>query len=484
MKMKAALIVFLLTGFLLSGCQQTPEINQVIHKEQIYGSSSSDNRSEEVSEANNQESVLDNSGLFTKNYVSEKGMLEVNISSTVINNDNGSFDTNFMVPVGFKSSLVKNIISYFFPNDEIYEDTSHILTKSDIQEKIVALKSKEWKIEENDNSQVDEGSSWSSNEGLISDSNEYIEYLQKQYETAPNEYPLNPISMDTIIDSNEKGINVGIMGLPNGTIPTLEIAFSDDNMDNILSYRALPKGYDYFDIFQPLNDTPRQLSLSVGDATEIATDLMKQLGFEDYTISATYLGNKYDTNLASPEFFESRLYLEESPQCYIFRFSRTQNGLNANDVRFHDNDTLGVQNDTYIKLFKEEMIELAIDDSGIIGFTWEYPVGNKEVAQQNLSLLGASKSIDIFMDQMKQLGAGIESSGVGNETKRSINIDTIRLGTMQAVAKDKKLTCLVIPVWDFYGYVVDGEDKKMNAGYSIMTINALDGSIIDRGVGY
>ena len=47
---------------------------------------------------------------------------------------------------------------------------------------------------------------------------------------------------------------------------------------------------------------------------------------------------------------------------------------------------------------------------------------------------------------------------------------------------------LLIPVWDFYGYetitYADGQTLTMPDVYSMLTINAVDGSIIDVKKGY
>ena len=57
---------------------------------------------------------------------------------------------------------------------------------------------------------------------------------------------------------------------------------------------------------------------------------------------------------------------------------------------------------------------------------------------------------------------------------RTIEIERIELGLMRVLEPDSLDTGVVVPVWDFYG----------KSGETYITINAVDGSIIDRRVGY
>ena len=71
----------------------------------------------------------------------------------------------------------------------------------------------------------------------------------------------------------------------------------------------------------------------------------------------------------------------------------------------------------------------------------------------------------------------------------TFNITRVQLGLMRITEKDSTDTALLIPVWDFFGtYTMNvGEgDSSVNhdTNTSRLTINAIDGSIIDRSLGY
>ena len=57
---------------------------------------------------------------------------------------------------------------------------------------------------------------------------------------------------------------------------------------------------------------------------------------------------------------------------------------------------------------------------------------------------------------------------------------------MRVHEKDSMYTSLLIPVWDFIGTTTPG-GKPMDDNaeeYVLLTVNAIDGSIIDRTLGY
>ena len=63
-----------------------------------------------------------------------------------------------------------------------------------------------------------------------------------------------------------------------------------------------------------------------------------------------------------------------------------------------------------------------------------------------------------------------------------IEIDRVVLGYARISEADSYDTGLMVPVWDFQGKKTDEYGTEYKGG--IMTINAIDGSVIDRSLGY
>ena len=70
---------------------------------------------------------------------------------------------------------------------------------------------------------------------------------------------------------------------------------------------------------------------------------------------------------------------------------------------------------------------------------------------------------------------------------KNITVTAVRLGLMRIIEKDNNDTAYLVPVWDFFGtYDSDGGTLVIGEdGYeTLLTINAVDGSVIDRTLGY
>ena len=71
-----------------------------------------------------------------------------------------------------------------------------------------------------------------------------------------------------------------------------------------------------------------------------------------------------------------------------------------------------------------------------------------------------------------------------------ITVDHIEFGLTRITEQDKRDSGLLVPAWDFFGTMIyineqDGQTKEYKDGpIPILTVNAVDGSIINRSLGY
>ena len=86
----------------------------------------------------------------------------------------------------------------------------------------------------------------------------------------------------------------------------------------------------------------------------------------------------------------------------------------------------------------------------------------------------------------------VTNAYLSDDMSKTINVDRIELGLMRITDPATRSSGLVIPVWDFFGDVSiawkDGEisyseldDDPLD---SVLTINAIDGTLVDRNIGY
>lgn len=80
----------------------------------------------------------------------------------------------------------------------------------------------------------------------------------------------------------------------------------------------------------------------------------------------------------------------------------------------------------------------------------------------------------------------------GFVTVRNMDIDKVRLTLMRVRSNDSLSDGTIIPVWDFYGTVsahaADAQHSNLVSDelhYGVvLSINAIDGTVVDRALGY
>lgn len=133
-----------------------------------------------------------------------------------------------------------------------------------------------------------------------------------------------------------------------------------------------------------------------------------------------------------------------------------------------------------------ENLTLVYNEEGLVNFTWENPYEVEKVSDEYLFLLPFSEIQNIFEEMIvKKYQDWLD----GNEDMRlNFEIDEVRLGYMRVREKNNSSEATMVPVWDFMGtqrIAYENEIYDESSVYnSYLTINALDGTIIDRGFGY
>ncbi|MDE7133577.1 MAG: hypothetical protein K2O65_17595 [Lachnospiraceae bacterium] len=137
----------------------------------------------------------------------------------------------------------------------------------------------------------------------------------------------------------------------------------------------------------------------------------------------------------------------------------------------------------------EEMTFIYTDD-GLRTFEWQNPYIIEDMSGEYVFLLPFSDISDIFEEMLlKKHADGFNNEGYTID----IQVEQVVLSYMRV--RDKgSLEGTLIPVWDFFGtetYKKAGEvDFVIDRGYdgvfpqSLLTVNAMDGTIVDRAAGY
>ena len=259
-------------------------------------------------------------------------------------------------------------------------------------------------------------------------------------------------------------------------------------------------------------DNMNGITATPDEAVEIGKRFIEKMGesgFEASLVTAGYM-NVGEGNS------------DNDPQCYDIFFTRSVEGVKtsyhtdkyfgsqapASTTQFNGldgaadipSDFTDPDTNQYAPFWPQEYIELFITDQGVFKMHWEMPSMQTDVVNENVELLPFDEIQRIFEQQMGVSGSFTGSYTGGNIIRRDITITRIELGMTQIREKNTYAGLIMVPTWNFYGYetytceeqVEQGYDLDENNqfvndelfGHSFMTINAVDGSIVNWELGY
>ena len=170
---------------------------------------------------------------------------------------------------------------------------------------------------------------------------------------------------------------------------------------------------------------------------------------------------------------------------YIFYFTRM---LDETPVTYTSSYGGGLEDmDSTLSPWSYERCNVIVGDDGIqkVELCNPYEIG--EIQTENVKLMSFEEIIKIYEQMMEVSNADLPEE----EKKRTYHIRRITLGLTRIYNPNADNdTGLLVPAWDFFGgFGVDaGEYQFDNDGeestQSFMTINAIDGTVIDRELGY
>ena len=145
----------------------------------------------------------------------------------------------------------------------------------------------------------------------------------------------------------------------------------------------------------------------------------------------------------------------------------------------------GYMEEEYAPAPEQETINIGVRDGHVIHCMWYQPFHVTETVNENVQLLPFETIADVFRKN-------IFLSIFADEDMNTIYlyVTDVKLSYMRIKQKDSDAYYL-LPVWDFLGYAKKSEDEQLDeyaqktfAGQTLLTINAVDGTVIDRTFGY
>lgn len=356
-----------------------------------------------------------------------------------------------------------------------------------------------------------------------------IEKAEEAYKTAPKqrvmkkveppfpfkEEPIDPVLADPGIGNSFIGPEIGSMNSFYGIVPMedgnyyrYEMVKSDSRPMEVsikkvsgiseieesrqslwLDYVSMKTLYEWLPDKEKIAS---DIGISIEDAKKIADEKISKLNLQGMEMSAS----EYAVEIGGHSGFPSKEDLKNVG--YGFHYTRKLNGIPIT----YTSETGGFRGNTHseIKPWCYEALDVYVTKDGIdmASFTNQYDIG--DTMANHLELMPFDDIMAIYEKMMEIQYADLfidkrtPGADVGAPLKaRTYRVNRIVFGYSRIYGpQDGELAGILVPVWDFFGeYENDyGEGGKMGGNLvreehrSFLTINALDGTVINRQSGY
>ena len=271
-----------------------------------------------------------------------------------------------------------------------------------------------------------------------------------------------------------------------------------DDYSNVMWFSKSPLGYEncgcYIAELRPMNELSEgadhcdplpgeTADLSREEAEAQAKEFLAKIGAEDFICregerltSLETLTVQKHTNFHEKEKDYARTY-------WVLRYYRSVGGAPVEQPS-GTKESDGTEKDSYQqKMWPAEVIELRINDSGIVWMQWSAPLEITETVVENAAVKPFSE-ITAACEKMLPMTATNEIA----DLQTDIQIDRVTLSYSRISEKDDFDKGLIVPVWAFYGTrKVTGEDyydQHLSFSGVQLALNAIDASVIDAKLGY
>ena len=513
---------------MLTGCAQTPESSLVKPKgssamdaykeaddsvdmvenntasdEAATGSTSAASENGSTNDSNNSSSAasaakttirdLINAPQTYKSQVTDdSAKLVVNTDATVEIPDVDKISAISVTPAEVTQDLLDRITDAFFSDATLYTaDSYYVQTKSEIKEILDGLK------EDVANGNLDPNNWGTDDDGnYIYDIYADIEYWESAYEEAPETKTLvegRPVAGATSQASDgqimEENSFSGVAVMNDGSEYYYRTYSSGSDTLAVRIRKTAKAGgealptdttwFEYTDSSGFQKPTEESIGLSLEDAKKLVQEKVDKMGITD--LQCTGWNYAVCTNL------EDDNTLSNIGTGYQIYYNRVINGVPITQTMDSGGNLEDM--DSTMETWSYESLTFFVDKDGIASVAYCDPYTIGETKTENLSLLPFSEIMKTYEKMMVVTNA----DNMEYDNSRVYDIDRIVLGYARIYEPSKDAhTGLLVPVWDFFGTrkvesEYDGESYSETTDYatwSYLTINAVDGSIIDRSLGY
>jgi hypothetical protein len=231
-----------------------------------------------------------------------------------------------------------------------------------------------------------------------------------------------------------------------------------------------------FEVLEKLKITPAQ-------AKAFAEDVLNNAGIDYMKICAMYLVDDENTGKVDGIISPAKHY------AYRLNFIRTVNDIPCSYINGMTTNNYSNEESIYTGNWTYETMVMLVNDEGIVSFNWYSPIEIMDTLVEKSALLTFDNIAEIFEQRIRDTYE--PQAKLSNIVNIKLNVTFVSLELQRIAEQNSIESGLLVPVWNFYGTISTNNKDSENAnqrGFDeprpLLTINAVDGSIINLGMGY
>ena len=412
---------------------------------------------------------------FTGDWTGQEGKLTIHADAQVVAELGTALPTATVEPREFNQEDVDNLLKVFLKGEPLY---SHVQTKQELQGHLDYINSPDW---------TSDPGKPSDPASLEARRKELNAWYTAEIAKAPEEKPI----LHGFSDSDDPkwiGGTATVDGIK------WEVSIRNDIDGGWTAAYIERTDYKYRDYSIQLPDASKEESIARGNA------LMQALGLQNFVLTDA---QQWSVELPGDNGIW-RLYYAPTVNGFPIAGARqditqTHDGTVYQDYQYWDYACKDSENPDTVSWDLENIL-LDVGKNGVLRFAWTAPSTQPVVRQAESTLLPFEEIASIANTMLPEVIVGPKETPLtqldqynGFDTRMDVDITKVSLSLMRI--RDKgSLQGTIVPVWDFWG-TSDWYDAEPNAyGYQekgmnydfqpMLTLNAVDGTVVDRQLGY
>ena len=412
---------------------------------------------------------------FTGDWTGQEGKLTIHADAQVVAELGTALPTATVEPREFNQEDVDNLLKVFLKGEPLY---SHVQTKQELQGHLDYINSPDW---------TSDPGKPSDPASLEARRKELNAWYTAEIAKAPEEKPI----LHGFSDSDDPkwiGGTATVDGIK------WEVSIRNDIDGGWTAAYIERTDYKYRDYSIQLPDASKEESIARGNA------LMQALGLQNFVLTDA---QQWSVELPGDNGIW-RLYYAPTVNGFPIAGARqditqTHDGTVYQDYQYWDYACKDSENPDTVSWDLENIL-LDVGKNGVLRFAWTAPSTQPVVRQAESTLLPFEEIASIANTMLPEVIVGPKETPLtqldqynGFDTRMDVDITKVSLSLMRI--RDKgSLQGIIVPVWDFWG-TSDWYDAEPNAyGYQekgmnydfqpMLTLNAVDGTVVDRQLGY